>query len=68
MIQVIKTKCCGKVFAACQEPYCYTEKDWQKDLRKYVNEGCTVEMTEKANLETCTCNSEKESKAQLLIF
>ena len=59
--QVIVCKC-GAKFAACVEPHCYTEKDWQKDLRKYVNEGCTVEMVDCASFrfEKCRC---KEIKA-----
>ena len=44
IVQVIKYKCCGKVFAACREPECYTSKDWQRNLRKDVNEGHKVEM------------------------
>jgi len=57
MIQVIKYKCCGKIFAACTEPECYTEKDWLRDLRKYVLRGDTVEMIEAGTLkfEKCTC-------------
>lgn len=39
MIQVIKYKCCGNIFAAYCEPDCYTDKEWLKDLEsdeKYV--------------------------------
>jgi hypothetical protein len=55
MMQVIKYKCCGKVFAACREPECYTDKDWHKTLRKYVPQGHKVEMMEKVVFGECTC-------------
>ena len=29
-VQIVKYKCCGKVFAACCEPECYIERDWLK--------------------------------------
>lgn len=44
MIQTIKYKCCGKIFAACREPECYTDADWLKNLKQYVQKGHTVEM------------------------
>jgi DTW domain-containing protein YfiP len=60
MIQV--TKCpCGKIFAACREPECYTEADYQRDTRKYIAKGCTVEMVENGTwkFEQCTCQNMK---------
>lgn len=62
MIQVIKTKCCGKVFAACVSPQCYTEKDWTAELRKYVLQGCTVDLVEDGNVhfELCECDTAKD--------
>ena len=65
MIQVIKYKCCGKTFAACAEPYCYTDKDWQKDLRKYVLEGHTVSMQEKSDFRLDSCTCKKDSSPNL---
>ena len=61
LIQIIKCKC-GKTFAACCEPECYTDKDWQKELRDYVKNGCTVEMVESGNweMESCTCKKEEK--------
>lgn len=59
MIQVIKRQCCGSVFAACHEPYCYTDKDWLRNLKQYVNRGDKVEMVESADLHfggKCQCN------------
>jgi hypothetical protein len=60
MIQVIKYKCCGKPFAVCWEPECYTDKDWLKGLKKYVNIGHKVETVkpEGITLEKCTCQTE----------
>lgn len=26
---------CGSLFAACMEPLCYQDKEWQKNIRKY---------------------------------
>ncbi len=63
-IQIIRCKC-GKSFAACREPECYTEKEWMKDLRKYVQEGCTVEMIDSGEgnlqLERCECPKVKKN-------
>jgi hypothetical protein len=59
MIQIIKRKCCGKIFAACCEPSCYTDNDWLKDLKKYVNRGDKVEMipdNSGLKFEKCICN------------
>ncbi len=64
--QVIKCKC-GKVFAACREPECYTEKDWMKDMRKYVIDGCTVDMvnTNEFQFENCVCDKSASVKIGL---
>ena len=56
MVQI--TKClCGKIFAACCEPHCYTDADYQKETRAYIKKGCTVEMVESGtwSFEKCTC-------------
>jgi hypothetical protein len=42
-IQTIRRSCCNTIFAACCEPYCYTDKDWTKHLKEYVEKGCVVE-------------------------
>lgn len=55
MIQVIKYKCCGKIFAACCEPECYTEKDWLKNLRQYALRGDIVEMAESGSVKFGKC-------------
>ncbi len=53
--QVIKYKCCGKIFAACTVPECYTSKEWLKDVRTYALKGHTVEIAERVKFEKCTC-------------
>ena len=72
MVQCINCPC-GKTFAACAEPYCYEDADWQKDMRNYVKKGCTVKMAEKQNwsFEKCTCPNMKPvevDKSQLSMF
>jgi len=63
MIQTIKYKCCGKIFAACYEPDCYTDKDWLKNLKEYVNRGDIVGLTdEKIQFGKCECNKSKQQK------
>ena len=59
-IQIIKCKC-GKAFAACAAPECYADADWQKDMRKYVGSGCTVEIVNSGewDFEDCVCNGEQ---------
>jgi len=70
MIQV--TKCpCGEIFAACREPECYSDAEYQKDTRNYIKKGCTVEMVESGKWEwgNCTCpNMKPVDKSQLPIF
>ncbi len=38
MIQVIKCKC-GSIFAAAAEPHCYSDAEWQREMRKYIKKG-----------------------------
>jgi hypothetical protein len=61
-IQVLVCKC-GAKYAACVEPYCYTDKDWLKDLKKHIKEGGTVEMSdsESFTIEKCKCNDQNVS-------
>lgn len=65
MIQVIKYKCCGNIFAACCEPDCYTDKDWLKDLKKYVEKGHKVEMIPSGQglqFKKCECKKKESNK------
>ena len=62
MIQVIRYKCCMKIFAACVDPVCYTDKKWQKNLRKYVLQGHKPQMLNGIGgieLGECECQNEK---------
>lgn len=34
---------CGSIIGACVAPYCYEDKEWQKDLRNFIKQGCTTE-------------------------
>jgi hypothetical protein len=68
--QIIKCHC-GNVFAACTEPECFTDKDWQKDVRSYVKGGCTVETVSTAELKemfgVCNCEHDKTGKKKATI-
>lgn len=64
MIQVIKYKCCGTVFAACCEPDCYTDSEWLKNLKKYVNRGDKVEMIERGTLKFGKCECQEKVKIE----
>jgi len=62
---------CGSAFAACVEPYCYTERDWTKQLKEYVNKGYKVDLVnvEGFSLEECKCEKEiKTDKNQIELF
>jgi hypothetical protein len=63
MIQIIKCKC-GKTFAAATEPHCYSDADWQRDTRKYIKRGCTVEMVDhhEWKFEECVCETPAKAK------
>jgi hypothetical protein len=65
--QIIKYKCCGKVFAVCMVPECYTEKDWLKNLRKYALRGDTIEVVEAGDFSfgKCECVEPKEETPDL---
>ena len=56
-VQIVKYACCKKTFAACMEPECYTDKDWLKSLKKYVNRGDEVDLVERGDFkfEKCEC-------------
>lgn len=73
MIQLICCPC-GNGFAACREPECYEETDWQRDMRKYVKKGCTVKLIENGTLTTgnnwaeCTCPNMNPKEKQPKLF
>lgn len=72
MIQIIRHKCCNKIYAAAVEPHCYTDKDWIKDVRKYALQGDKIEMIENGTewkFEKCTCEQEQQAnKNQTELF
>lgn len=41
--QAIYCPNCNMIFSICSTPFCYTDKDWMRDLRKYVKQGYMVE-------------------------
>jgi hypothetical protein len=67
--QVIRKVCCGKAFAACMEPLCYTEEEWKANLTNYVNVGHKVSLEDPGSFrfEKCTCQRIDES-VQLSLF
>lgn len=70
MVQLIRCKC-GKVFAAAAEPHCYSDAEWQKEMRKYIKRGCTVEMSNNNDwkFEQCVCETiPKKDPRQLELF
>lgn len=58
-VRVIRCKC-GNPFAFCCEPECYTDKDWQKDVRHYVRAGCTVDTVEAGEVKVSKCPCKKD--------
>ena len=60
MVQAIRCKC-GVIFAGCVEPYCYQDVEWQRNMRKYVSDGCTVEMSPN-DIRLGQCSCEKKVK------
>lgn len=66
-VQIIKYKCCGKIFAACHVPECYEDKDWLKNLRKYALRGDAIEIIESKDMQFGKCECVKtQSKTKQL--
>lgn len=40
--QIVKCKC-GSVVAACIAPLCYEDKEWQKDIHDFKEQGYTID-------------------------
>lgn len=67
-LQVVRCHC-GKIFAACVAPECYTDVDWMRDVRKYASKGmkvCIID-TDDFKFEECTCVKAEPTK-QLELF
>jgi len=67
MFQVIKAKCCGIFFAACS---LYDDKEWQKDVIKYIIQGHSLEEVSKeeikSNFGRCMCHEKQiEEKKEI---
>ena len=71
MAQVITCKC-GSKFAACIEPHCYTDADWLKNVKHYVNAGCLINTIPASSFkfERCTCKDAVKdvNKRQMQLF
>lgn len=66
-LQVIKCLC-GASIAACTEPECYEEKDWQKELRRYVKMGYTVSLEDAGSFSFGSCSCKEEATKQPELF
>ena len=67
-IQVIRHKCCGKIFAACHEPECYIDEDWLNSLKQYVLRGDTVEVVNYGEVVFGVCECKKDIKSEPDLF
>lgn len=63
-IQVIRYKCCGKIFAGCREPECYMSVEFQRELRKHAKRGDIIEFVEAGECKfgKCECKPVKKIK------
>lgn len=69
-VQIIKYKCCNKIFAACRLPECYEDKDWLRNLRKYALRGDIIEIVESKDMHfgKCECVKNKSQTNQPELF
>lgn len=63
LTQVLMCKC-GAIFAGCVEPYCYTDRDWLKDLRIHVKEGGKVKMVTRDEFAFGDCDCGEAVKGE----
>jgi hypothetical protein len=59
MIQIVKTGCCGKIFAACSDPIYKKDQDWIRRIEYYQKRGDVVDFLDDAKtlkFETCSCD------------
>lgn len=55
--QIVKCKC-GSVVAACITPFCYEDKEWQKAIHDFKEQGYTIDelpCDDSWNLGQCEC-------------
>ncbi len=58
--QVIKCKC-GKIYGGAVAPYCYTDKDWLKEMKQaLLKDGHKIDLisADDFKFEKCTCGNE----------
>ena len=70
-VQTINCGSCNATFAACVEPECYSDADWQRDLRKYTKQGAKVELVDSGEFRFTSCHCDKKKKKdpnQLTLF
>lgn len=70
MVQIINCPC-GETIAACMEPECYKDVEWQRSMRAYVKKGYTVKMANKGewSFGKCACSTKsKVAEKQLQLF
>lgn len=65
MIQAVKC-ICGAIFSGCQEPECYTDMEYLKQLSKDVRRGCTVKMLDAKDFKFGECTCRKPAKVTQL--
>lgn len=63
--QVIRHKCCGKIYAACRVPECYSEASWHKDMRTAIKKGDIVDTLDSFEFGRCTCKEDNEPQKSL---
>lgn len=62
-VQILAYPCCKVVYSVCAAPYCYTSKDWAKQLKKAVKGGDiidTVTNDEYRDMEFGKCKCKRE--------
>ena len=65
--QIIRCKC-KAIIAACTVPECYMDAEWQKDMRKYVKQGCSVELIncdKSWTVSKCKCKEIKAAQKEV---
>jgi len=65
-VQIVKCQC-GITFAASAEPYCYEDKEWLFNLKKYYSIGCKIEMAENGSWSfgNCECDEGKFRRGEI---
>lgn len=72
MIQIVKYKCCGNVFAALRDPEKNANTEWIENLKKYIERGDIVEMIDPRDFKplkfaSCECKTVSGKQIDFLI-